>query len=731
MRDYILEIQLQSPLTSASGEGRVGLVDRDIAFDELGLPILPGKRIKGLWRDAYRDVVDAWTLCGQASTPVNQIFGESGQKSGETDACLYIGNAELVQTTSLKEVKEWLKYLQNHHIRKLHPDDVLEFFTTVRSQTAIDRRTGAAREDTFRLTRTMQAGSMFLAPVHLSIDPCQELLNALAVSAAALQYMGTERTRGLGKVRCRMLGFNKPGQPKQDLTQQAWAKPATLPSIFVAPRQTCFPAPRQTCQKPKPREAPTHVLRYQLTLKTPVVITVADSDPNTVATRQEVPGTTILGAAAWHYLAQAGKLPEDDKFCHTFLDGHLRFLTAYPETCDSNKNEEPQRMLPIRHSIREFKNNQGLLDFLEKPPEDLEVAVKRLDRRYARIRPGVGILETQAVKTERNYHHARANDRSIGRALENDGALYKYEAICSEGAFQGAVLGTEADLEDLRKWLWSAEVNPIRIGRSRSAQYGEAVFSWIDSAPQPLSQASEWSGFSESMADADTDAFAWSDEMFTEPDEDDESHETDTLENESPPTDTDAFAWSDEMFTEPDEDDESHETDTLEEALDLSECLIITTLSPLLTVNENGHPDACFPKYELAKIVCSHTSQTKLTLWRSYTRTEVIGGYHSHLGLPRQQWPAIAAGSVFVLKLDSEIDKACEERIVKQLECDGLGLYKGEGYGRIAVNRQGKLKVEGEDQLDDPEEQREPDPPESSRPEVVEALLKVVNERFA
>ena len=56
MRDYTLEIQLQSPLTSASGEGRVGLVDRDIAFDELGLPILPGKRLKGLWRDAYRNV---------------------------------------------------------------------------------------------------------------------------------------------------------------------------------------------------------------------------------------------------------------------------------------------------------------------------------------------------------------------------------------------------------------------------------------------------------------------------------------------------------------------------------------------------------------------------------------------------------------------------------------------------------------------------------------------------
>ena len=60
--------------------------------------------------------------------------------------------------------------------------------------------------------------------------------------------------------------------------------------------------------------------------------------------------------------------------------------------------------------------------------------------------------------------------------------------------------------------------------------------------PQALSQVNEWSGFNESMADtADTNAFVWLDEISTEPDEDNESHETDTLENESTPTDTNAL----------------------------------------------------------------------------------------------------------------------------------------------------------------------------------------------
>ena len=75
---YVLQITLHSPLTSAAGEGRAGVVDRDVAFDDLGLPVLPGRRLKGLWREAYRDAADAWTLCGQSPMPADRIFGASG-----------------------------------------------------------------------------------------------------------------------------------------------------------------------------------------------------------------------------------------------------------------------------------------------------------------------------------------------------------------------------------------------------------------------------------------------------------------------------------------------------------------------------------------------------------------------------------------------------------------------------------------------------------------------------
>ena len=649
MTEYILQITLQSPLTSAAGEGRVGVVDRDIAFDDLGLPILPGRRLKGLWREAYHDVADAWKLCGESSIPVEHIFGESGQKPGDRDARMFVANAELQEASSFRE---WLNYLQ--YDKKLHPDDVVQHFASVRAQTAIDRRTGAALENTLRLTRTLKAGWVFQARVSFFEPPDNALLNALSLGAAALQHMGTARTRGLGKVCCRLLAHDENGQYR-DLTDEVLSNDA-LPLIpetdLAQPTQTS--KGQMTVSPPSNRLSPTHLLRYRITLTAPAVIPMADGDPNIVMTRQDLPGSNIWGAAAWHYLSQPNHTPEDETFRHAFLDGGLRFLAAYPEADDPEGfDEHPQRLIPIPHSIRKFKDNEELVDFVEQLAD---MPTKRLDRRYARI--SQGSLETQSVKKELNYHHARAKDRRIGRALGEEateaadrGAFFTYEAIEAGQSFQGAVLGSEDDLKNLQSWLQGGQ---IRIGRSRSAQYGEAEFKWLDDAPQTLNDRVEWDGFVEQQ---------------------------------------------------------------LPDVPDPGKSLIITTLSPLLTVNDYGHSEAFFPKGELADVLDLEASELKLC--SSYTRTEVIGGYNSHLRLPRQQWPAIAPGSVFVL----ETEKTLDQKHLLQLEHDGLGLRKGEGFGRIAVNRQGNLQLWEETQLNDPEKKNIPNPPDSKIPQNVQNLL--------
>ena len=660
MTNYILEITLQSPLTSAAGEGRVGLVDRDIAFDDLGLPILPGRRLKGLWREAYRDITEAWQQCGESPLPVEQVFGESGQRSGHGDTSIYIANAELEEAPTLKA---WLKFLQYRNetteTQKLHFDDVVQHYTGVRAQTAIDRETGSAKEDTLRLTRTLKANKanaanlVFRARVHF-VKPLDKLLqDALALGAVALQYMGTARTRGLGKVSCRLLTLNANGTSR-DLTP-ALNQP-TLPSITRSSR----PPGNQRASNSAiaiPRSAldtPTHVLRYRLKLTSAVVVPVTDSDPNTVVTRQDIPGSYILGAAAWHYLRQANHTPADKEFRHAFLDGKLRFLTAYPESCDT-----PQRLIPIPHSVRQFKNTGELIDLVEVPTAG--EPTKRLDARSARINQGA--LETQSVNIELNYHHTRASDRRKGRALgaavPAGGVFFKYQAIQKGQSFQGAILGSETDLRNLQTWV--QDLNVIRLGRSRSAQYGEAEFAF-DGGPQALSNCPEWNGF-----------------------------------------------LSQQVAGTP----------------DTGRSLIITALSPLLTVNDAGHPEPRFPESELAAMLGVDTSEIALSA--SYTRTEVVGGYHAHLSLPRQQWPAIGPGSVFVFELKRDLDEAGKDVLAK-LEKDGLGFRRGEGYGRIAINRQGTLNLSYTDKIviDDP---TVPYKPDSEIPEPLLRLLRGVVEK--
>ena len=642
MTDYVLEITLQSPLISGSGEGRVGLVDRDVVYDDLGLPTLPGRCIKGLWREAYHNVVDAWELCGKPQIPgVQAIFRKTDEKSHPEDINMHISDAELKEASSLKP---WLVYLQRRDNRKLLPENVIQHFATVRGQTAIDRWTGVAAENTRRLTRTLQAGWIFNAKVGFVNEPEDEVIKGLARGAAALRYIGMARTRGFGKVRCRLLSCR---YTESDLTEYV-LEHDQLPKLKDdGLGESSQASPKEKGEPEDHNDELLYILRYRLTLNEPVVIPAADGDPNTVMTRLDIPGSHVWGIAAWTYLQQPDFPGKDSGFRSLFLDGGLRFLTAYLEVLDDGSQ---RRLIPMPHSIRKLKENENLMDLAKADEEEKKKPKERLERGYARL--DTGVLKTHAVKTELNYHHARSKDRRKGRALDNDGAIFKYEAIQADQVFQGAVLGSKSDLKRLKE-EWLKGVKVIRLGRSRSAQYGEATFEWVDDSVKRLRGLTEWNGF------------------------------------------------------------------LSEEPRNSGKHLIITTLSPLLSVNDKGHPAACFPECELAEILGFN-----LRLSGSYTRTELVGGYHTHLRLPRQQWPAIAAGSVFIFDIpqasDTEICPTPEERLL-QLEQNGLGLRKGEGYGRVAVNRQNLTsQIKGTLQPSDP------DAPKSVPEEVQNLLCSIV-----
>src|SRR5262249_21731765 len=104
-------------------------------------------------------------------------------------------------------------------------------------------------------------------------------------------------------------------------------------------------------------------------------------------------------------------------------------------------------------------------------------------------------------------------------------------------------------------------------------------------------------------------------------------------------------------------------------------------LSPLLTVNANGHPIAELPLNQLRTVSGLDIKDEYI----AFTREEWIGGYLTHQRLPRQQLPSIAAGSIFQLQLakpyQPEELRAATERVAKA----SFGLRIEQGYGRMTL----------------------------------------------
>src|SRR5258708_978423 len=107
MKELVLQIQLLSPAAPSGGEGMPGQVDRDVCFDGRGLPILPGRRLKGLLREAYVDAYEALTASGGASElpEASVLFGSPGNSHS---GALHVRSARLDDAPSLESWFDWL-----------------------------------------------------------------------------------------------------------------------------------------------------------------------------------------------------------------------------------------------------------------------------------------------------------------------------------------------------------------------------------------------------------------------------------------------------------------------------------------------------------------------------------------------------------------------------------------------------------------------------------------------
>lgn len=201
MQSYRLSLELLSDATFGRGDGVTGLVDAEVQHDDLGLPLLSGRTLKGLLGTECADIVYALErsrpdLAKDWRAVADRLFGRSGAAL-DGQSILRVGTARLP-----KDLRDAL--YRDIRRNQLRPIEVLEMVTALRRQTAMDAW-GAPREDTLRTMRVVLRGLVFYADLDFTTNPTEKDLALLAACVKALRRAGTGRNRGRGRLKAVLL----------------------------------------------------------------------------------------------------------------------------------------------------------------------------------------------------------------------------------------------------------------------------------------------------------------------------------------------------------------------------------------------------------------------------------------------------------------------------------------------------------------------------------------------
>ncbi len=198
MIDCILEVKLESPALIGSGEGYGAIIDSDVVFDDLGLPYIPARRVKGCLREAATDNAAVFGPVAPVTAAVDACFGVPGQ---EASAPLVVESLCLADAGDLRRWLGWCAAVKPDLVNR---SSVLGQFCEIRRRTAIDAETGTAQAHTLRSARLVRKGHVFRGRLRLD----EAHLDLVVLAAWGWRGLGTSRTRGFGEISCRLLDVN-------------------------------------------------------------------------------------------------------------------------------------------------------------------------------------------------------------------------------------------------------------------------------------------------------------------------------------------------------------------------------------------------------------------------------------------------------------------------------------------------------------------------------------------
>ena len=193
-----LRIELLSDTAFGRGDGIASHVNSEIEHDKAtGLPIIKGRTLKGLFVEACADILYGLKTCNSSTynnfeKSAKSLFGTPGSGLDSTGK-LHFGTATLPQgmVQTVQAAPD-----------KYPPNQVLESFTTIRHQTAVDEATDIPKDTSLRAIRVVLRGTIFHAPIsHPDLNQDKTALSLLWACANTVRNAGQNRTRGLGHIR--------------------------------------------------------------------------------------------------------------------------------------------------------------------------------------------------------------------------------------------------------------------------------------------------------------------------------------------------------------------------------------------------------------------------------------------------------------------------------------------------------------------------------------------------
>lgn len=186
--EMIVKVEIRSYWHAGTGRGRGALVDSLAHRDAAGLPVLPGRTVKGLLRDAVWRM-ERWGHAAAGTT--DGLFGSVGFEKDVPRADTEPGALGFSDAALPEALRGWLETespgYRDALFREVHA-------------TAIDEATGSARSGSLRgvevaVPLTLESAVTVIRPDRLP----PQWQETLTQAATLVRAVGSSRSRGLGR----------------------------------------------------------------------------------------------------------------------------------------------------------------------------------------------------------------------------------------------------------------------------------------------------------------------------------------------------------------------------------------------------------------------------------------------------------------------------------------------------------------------------------------------------